>query len=145
MRIAVPCLAERSPWGTGVTPWSWEEVQKDLAMETWWAPGTFCGRSLSHNHQEPAEGSVSPVRALPVESKKGLLLAASYTLWKIRLYLEIPQLFCGQNSYSFQVWVETPNSGPVSELFINASFISPAPCECLVILEARDLICQNPT
>lgn len=38
----------------------------------------------------------------------------------------------------------TPNSGPVSELLISASFISPAPCEHFVILGVSDLICQNP-
>lgn len=142
MRITVPWLRERSPRGAGrhrshcleLRGCSEGPCHRDLV---WGELGKFCGHSMSLITRRQQKQVSALQECCPWRVKNGLLSAASYMLWKIQLYLGIPQLFCGQNSSSFQVWVATPNSGPVSELFINASFISPAPCECLVILEVR--------
>lgn len=150
MRITVPWLRERSPRGAGrhrshcleLRGCSEGPCHRDLV---WGELGKFCGHSMSLITRRQQKQVSALQECCPWRVKNGLLSAASYMLWKIQLYLGIPQLFCGQNSSSFQVWVATPNSGPVSELFINASFISPAPCECFVILEVRDLICRSPT
>lgn len=146
----MPCLSERSSWGAGSCRSHWLELREGSdgpcrGDPVWWAPSKFCGHCVSHTIIRSQQKLVSALQECCLCRAKNDLLPALYKLWKIQLYLEIPQLFCGQNIYSFQIWVATPNSGPVSALFINASFIPPAPCEHLDVQEMKDLIYQSPS